>query len=80
MKEEPIQRVQLVFRKVFQDPDLVINPDYTANNIAGWDSLTHMTLIAELENFFSIRFTFQEVSEFKTVGDLIQIITLKVNT
>jgi acyl carrier protein len=74
-----MNQVQQVFRNVFQDPTLLIEPGFSARDIRGWESLTHMTLIAELESFFGITFTFEEVSKFKTIGDMVQCISDKLN-
>ena len=79
MNTELMNKVQEVFRNVFQDPSLLIEPGYSAKDIRGWESLTHMTLIAELESRFGITFTFEEVSKFKTIGDMVQCISGKLN-
>jgi acyl carrier protein len=50
MNEQIIDQVLNVFRRVFHNPHLEIKVADTANSIPGWDSLTHMTLINELEN------------------------------
>ncbi len=77
MNTELLERLQIVFRNVFRDPALVISPEYTAADIPGWESLTHMMLISETEAFFSVTFTFEEVSKFKTIGDMVQLIAEK---
>lgn len=77
MNKEIAEGLQTVFRKVFRDPELLIEAHYTAADIPGWESLTHMMLIAETEAFFSLTFTFEEVSNFKTIGDMVQLIADK---
>jgi len=64
-----------IFRKVFLNKNISINTFTTASDIAGWDSLTHIELIAEIEDFFKIRFSFNEVVSFKNIGDIIDCIT-----
>ena len=64
-----------IFRKVFSNKNISINTFTTASDIAGWDSLTHIELIAEIEDFFKIRFSFNEVVSFKNTGDIIDCIT-----
>jgi acyl carrier protein len=66
-----------VFRRVFRQPDLVIDANTTSADIPRWDSLTHMHLIAEIEKHFTIRLTFDEVSGLENVGDMIRIISRK---
>lgn len=78
MSNELQEGLQAVFRKVFRDPGLLIQPHFTAADIPGWESLTHMMLIAEAEAFFSVTFTFEEVSNFKTIGDMMQAIGHKL--
>jgi acyl carrier protein len=74
-----LDEVQAVFRRVFEKPSIMVGLSTTAGEIPGWDSLTHMRLIAALENHFKIVFTFDEVSAFKNVGDMLQLIEKKTN-
>ena len=74
MDNEIKNKLQEVFRKVFEDPQLFITENTTADNITMWDSLTHMELIAEVENAFAIQFTLNEVMDFNTVGDMVKAI------
>ena len=77
MPETLFNQLQELFRKVFENPLLQIQLTTTANDIKAWDSLIHMTLISEIETYFSIQFTFEEVSNFNTVGDMLHVIALK---
>lgn len=70
-----IQEIQDVFRDVFQDDTLTIGPDTTANDIGAWDSLMHVTLMLEVESHFGVRFTTQEISTLKNVGELDALVT-----
>jgi acyl carrier protein len=78
MSDWPLSEVQEVFRKVFQRPGLMVERMSTAETIDGWDSLTHMRLISALEARFNIVFTFNEVSGFNDVGDMVEVIRKKV--
>ena len=72
--------LQEVFRKVFENNTISITEPTTANDINGWDSLTHMTLINEIEQHFKIELSFNEVSSFNTVGDMLKCLEVKLNT
>jgi acyl carrier protein len=61
-----------VFREVFDDPELNLRPEMTANDVDGWDSLSHVNLIVAIETRFKIRFSQKELLTFKTVGDLMR--------
>lgn len=68
-----------VFRQVFDDPEIELTPDTTANDIEGWDSLSHINLIVAVETRFNIRFKQKEVVTFKNVGDLARCVESKLN-
>jgi acyl carrier protein len=74
-----LEQLQQVFRKVFQDKDLVITTNTSAKDIKMWDSLTHLELIASIEEEFKINFSFDEVMQFNSVGDMIQVIEKKLS-
>jgi len=73
------ERLNAIFCTVFDDEDIVIAPETTANDIDGWDSLSHVNLIVAVEAGFAIRFSHKEVLSFKNVGDLLACIDTKVS-
>ena len=72
--EEIYERLNEVFRDVFDDDSIEVNEDTTANDIEDWDSLNHITLIDAVESEFGVHFTMGEVSGMKNVGEMAQII------
>jgi acyl carrier protein len=75
---ELLERLNEVFQQVFDDDDIAIAPEMTANDIDGWDSLSHVNLIVAVETRFSIRFSQKELLTFKNVGDLLHSIRGKI--
>ena len=73
-----IEQLNDIFRRVFDDEAIRITPDTTANDIDGWDSLSHINLITAVETMFKIRFTQKELLRQRTVGDLIADIERKL--
>ena len=71
-------RVQNVFREVFDRDDLVIYNEMQAKDVEGWDSLTHITLIMTLEDTFKIKFTTREVMGFQNVGEMLDCLRGKL--
>lgn len=63
-----------VFRKVFNNPDLMIEHYMSANDIEGWDSFNHLRLIMFIEKEFDLQVPGTEVMKLKTVGSLIDLI------
>ena len=72
--EEIYERLNEVFRDVFDDDSIEVNEDTTADDIEDWDSLNHITLIDAVESEFGVRFTMGEVSGMNNVGEMAQII------
>jgi len=63
-----------VMRDVFDDDDIVVGPDTTARDIAGWDSQAHVTLIVAAEQRFGVRFRTAEFESLRNVGDFVALI------
>jgi acyl carrier protein len=72
-----LDTLQDVFRMVFDDEELRITADTTANDVDGWDSLSHVNLILAVETRFKVRFTQKELLTLKSVGDLHRAILSK---
>ena len=67
-------RLNEVFRDVFGDSSISVNPSTTSDDIEDWDSIEHINLIAAVEDEFGMRFKMREVSGMKNVGEMINII------
>lgn len=73
-KEEIYEKLNGIFREVFDDESITVDASTTADDIEDWDSLEHITLVAAVENCFKIRFKVGEVVRFKNVGEMADII------
>jgi acyl carrier protein len=72
-----LERVNDVFRDVFDDESLSVRPETTAADVEGWDSLMHVRLIIAIEKAFRVRFSSSEVASLKDVGGLIGLLQTK---
>ena len=50
----------------------------TANDVEGWDSLSHINLILAVEAKFKVKFTRAELTNMKNVGDMLRTVTAKL--
>lgn len=66
-----------IFRKVLKRDNITLTESTTAHDVEGWDSLTNMVLLTEIEKKFGVRFTFREIVKLKNVGNLCQTILNK---
>ena len=71
------QRLNKVFRDVFDDDSITVTPKTTASDIEDWDSLEHITLISAVEREFKMKFKMGEISSMKNVGEMAQIIAAR---
>jgi len=72
-----MEKLTGIFRTVFDNEDINLRPDMTANDVDGWDSLAQVNLILAVEKGFGIRFSQKELLTFKNVGDLLRSIEQK---
>ena len=77
-REEVFERLNGVFRDVFDDESIEVNDTTTADDIEDWDSLEHINLMAAVESEFGIKFSMGQVVTMKDVGQMVDIILQKV--
>jgi acyl carrier protein len=75
--EGTLPPVTNVFRDVFNDDELVISRETTAQDIADWDSAMHVSLIVQIEKAFGVRFSSTEVANPQNVGELVHLVEAK---
>lgn len=73
-KNELWERLNDVFRDVFDDRNITVDENTTADDIEDWDSLEHINLVEAVEQEFRMRFKMKEVSGMKNVGEMARII------
>ena len=78
-KEEIYERLNNVFRDVFDDESITVNENTTSDDIEDWDSLEHINLIVAVEQEFGIKFNMNEVTTMKNVGEMVDIIISRIN-
>ncbi|MCI6755689.1 MAG: acyl carrier protein [Lachnospiraceae bacterium] len=77
-RDEIYDRLNEVFRDVFDDESITVNDKTTSADIDGWDSLEHINLIAAVEQEFGIHFAMGQIVTMKNVGEMANIIEEKL--
>ena len=72
-RQEIYNKLNEVFSDVF-DEEITVTAETTSADIADWDSLTHITLISEVEDTFGMKFSMKDVLGMKNVGEMAVII------
>jgi acyl carrier protein len=76
-EQEIYSALTAIFREVFANAVLTVNPRTDATQIAGWDSFAQINIIVAAEARFGVRFRSNEAQSMKTVADLVRLIRLK---
>ena len=73
-----LKRVEDIFREELELDDLVLTDETTADDVEEWDSLSHVQLVAAMEEAFGIEFKSREILSWENIGDLIDSIEKKL--
>lgn len=65
------ERLEEIFQSVLGDDTIALDPETTAADIPGWDSLAHINLMFSIEQAFGVQFVNNQFAEFENVGALI---------
>ena len=70
-------KLAAIFRDVFDEDDLSLTPATTADDVDGWDSLTHIRLVLAVSKAFGVKFSASEIGNLKNVGEFAALIEKK---
>ena len=72
-RQEIFEKLNEIFSDVF-DEEITVTPATTADDIEDWDSLTHITLISEVEDAFGMKFAMKDVLGMQNLGEMADIV------
>lgn len=70
-REKVFEKVAEIICEVLDAEDLELTEETTANDVEDWDSLSHLSIVNEIETEFKIKFTLAEVQGSKNIGEFI---------
>ena len=73
-QEEIVSKVKEAFVAVLEHDNFELTDETTANDVDGWESVTHMMIITEVEKTFGIKFKLMDLMNMNNVGDLMKTI------
>ena len=73
-REEAYERLNKVFREVFDDDTIVVTDSTTADDIEDWDSFEHINLVVAVEEEFSFKIPMGKTVTMKNVGEMVDLI------
>ena len=77
LEQDIIAKITPVFREVMESDGLKVTRSLDASQVEAWDSLSHITLVVELEHQMGLVFTTDELASMATVGDFIDCVVAK---
>ena len=78
-REQVFEKLNEVFRDVFDEESIQVNETTTSKDIEEWDSLEHINLLAAVEQEFGIKFNMGQVVSMKNVGEMADIIMSQID-
>ena len=77
-KTEIMEKLKEIIKNVLvENNNLVIDENTKATDIKGWDSLSHINIMRDIEKVFSVHFSIGEIVTLRTISDIIKIIEQK---
>ena len=73
-REAIFEELTEIFRDIFDDEEIELTDETTADDIEDWDSLEQINLLVAIEKKFSIKFKLDEVSHLANVGDMVTLV------
>ncbi|MCJ7448007.1 MAG: acyl carrier protein [Bacteroidales bacterium] len=77
-KSEILEKLRHILVSVLKHEKFEMRDDLSATDVDGWDSLTHMIIITEIEKMFNCRFKLKELNKLGNMGTLIELIQSKL--
>lgn len=62
--------LERIFSETFFIPENGVHDSLELRAISSWDSMSHMMLIARVEEEFAVELTGDEIADFRTVKDI----------
>ena len=69
-----LKELEIIFRDIFDDEDIVLTDATNSDDIEDWDSLEQINLLVAIEKKFNLKFKLDEVSNLANVGDMVSLI------
>ncbi len=78
-RDQTLRKLSEIMGEVLDDPSLALSPETTAADVDGWDSMSNITFIVEVEQAFRIKFKTAEIEEMRDVGHMLDLIAAKTS-
>jgi acyl carrier protein len=77
-RNEIVDKLKKIIVTVVKHENFEMKDELSAPDVDGWDSLTHMVIITEIEKEFKVHFKLKELNKLNNLGSLINLIHSKI--
>jgi acyl carrier protein len=77
-RAEILERIGTILNSVLGHNNFELNEELTAKDADGWDSLTHMIIITEIETAFDVKFKLKDLNKLNNMGSLLDLVSAKL--
>ena len=78
-RKEIMAELEKIFAEALQEEQVTLTDETTAADVEGWDSVSNMIIISEVERHFGLKLKLREIIRMKNVGALCDLIVEKTN-
>ena len=72
--EQILKDLEEIFRDNFDDDELELTRETTADDIEDWDSLEQINLLTTIGKKYGVKFSIDDVSGLANVGDMVDLV------
>tara|TARA_R110002072_G_scaffold93780_6_gene207820 strand:- start:514 stop:759 length:246 start_codon:yes stop_codon:yes gene_type:complete len=77
-KEEILTTIRKSFVRVLEHDNFELNETTTAKDVDGWESITHLLIMNDVEKAFNIKFKLMDLMSMENVGDLVNTVKKEI--
>jgi acyl carrier protein len=77
-KSDIMKKIREILISILKHSNFEISNELSAKNVEGWDSLTHMIIITEIEKAFNLKFKLKELNRLQNIGSLVELVNEKL--
>lgn len=79
-KSEIKDSIKTILVSILKHDKISMDDDMTAADVRGWDSLSHMIIIKDIESHFSVKFKLRDLNKIVNMASLVSMIESKLGS